>query len=89
MRRFVAKIGESNEPSLRLFHQLHFNEVGRSTVFKEVTLEVHVKDLQKELFDLKRGLEYSEYHTKWSEQSNLQNGEEICCEQGSVSLGSN
>ncbi len=64
MRRFVAKIGESNEPSLMLFHQLHFTEVGRSTVFKEVTLEVHVEDLQKELLELKRGLKYSEYHAK-------------------------
>ena len=64
IRRFVAKIGQSNEPSLMLFHQLHFTEVGRSIVFKEVTLEVHVEDLQTELFILKRGLEYSEYQTK-------------------------
>ncbi|BDA41817.1 N-acetyltransferase 9-like protein [Coccomyxa sp. Obi] len=63
IRRFVAKIGDSNEPSQKLFQQLHFKEVGRSTVFKEVTFEVHVKDLQKELFDLKGGLKYSKYHT--------------------------
>lgn len=41
--KFVAKIGESNAASLALFQRkLGFVEVGRSAVFKEVTLALPV-----------------------------------------------
>lgn len=38
--RFVAKIGEANLASVALFRGLGYVEVGRSEVFKEVTLEM-------------------------------------------------
>lgn len=41
--RFRAKIGESNESSLQLFQKLGYQEVSRSAVFKEVTLELPVE----------------------------------------------
>ncbi|KAJ8899289.1 hypothetical protein K2173_018263 [Erythroxylum novogranatense] len=42
IRVFRAKIGESNEASLHLFHKLGFKEVSYSEIFKEVTLELTV-----------------------------------------------
>ena len=39
---FVAKIGDANAPSLGLFASLGFQEVSRSDVFKEATLELRV-----------------------------------------------
>lgn len=41
-RRFVAKIGEDNGPSLALFRKLGYAEVGRSAVFREVTLAANL-----------------------------------------------
>jgi hypothetical protein len=38
--RFRAKIGEANAASQALFKRLGYVEVGRSEVFKEVTLEL-------------------------------------------------
>ncbi|KAK1269340.1 hypothetical protein QJS04_geneDACA005250 [Acorus gramineus] len=43
IQRFRAKIGESNVASLNLFQKLGFEEVSRSGIFKEVTLELEVK----------------------------------------------
>jgi L-amino acid N-acyltransferase YncA len=40
--RFRAKIGEVNSASLALFQKLGYKEVSRSSVFKEVTLELPV-----------------------------------------------
>lgn len=39
---FRAKIGFSNTGSLALFQKLGYLEVGRSEVFREVTLELHI-----------------------------------------------
>eukprot|EP00192_Tetraselmis_astigmatica_P020060 CAMPEP_0117684706 /NCGR_PEP_ID=MMETSP0804-20121206/21271_1 /TAXON_ID=1074897 /ORGANISM="Tetraselmis astigmatica, Strain CCMP880" /LENGTH=184 /DNA_ID=CAMNT_0005495773 /DNA_START=11 /DNA_END=561 /DNA_ORIENTATION=+ len=39
---FVVKIGEANAPSLSLFGTLGFEEVSRSEVFKEVTMQLQV-----------------------------------------------
>ena len=61
LRKYVAKIGDKNEASQRLFKQLHFKEVGRSTVFREITFSVQVSDLQRQLLELKKDLVYSEY----------------------------
>ncbi|KAH3863476.1 N-acetyltransferase 9-like protein isoform X3 [Dreissena polymorpha] len=44
IRRYTAKIGYSNETSLKMFSKLGFTEVSRSEVFKEVTLELRVMD---------------------------------------------
>ncbi|KAG8446332.1 hypothetical protein GDO86_013968 [Hymenochirus boettgeri] len=43
---FEAKIGQENVASVRLFHKLHFQEVSSSEVFKEVTLQWEVTDLE-------------------------------------------
>ena len=40
--KFRAKIGETNTPSLQLMKKLGYEEVSRSSVFKEVTLELPV-----------------------------------------------
>ncbi|WCJ37471.1 N-acetyltransferase 9-like protein [Euphorbia peplus] len=45
---FRAKIGDSNGKSLNLFHQLGFEEVSKSEIFKEVTLELPVTKLKHE-----------------------------------------
>lgn len=41
--KFRAKIGEANGPSLRLMAKLGFAEVSRSSIFKEITLELPVE----------------------------------------------
>jgi hypothetical protein len=42
INKFRAKIGETNTPSLQLMKKLGFVEVSRSSIFKEVTLELPV-----------------------------------------------
>ncbi|KAL8223750.1 hypothetical protein R6Q57_019225 [Mikania cordata] len=50
---FRAKIGDSNEASLRMFNKLGFKEVSHSEIFKEVTLELPVTiEKNKELLQL-------------------------------------
>ncbi|XP_068335483.1 GCN5-related N-acetyltransferase 9 [Pyrus communis] len=50
---FRAKIGEQNGASLSLFRKLGFEEISRSEIFKEVTLELHVtKDKHEELLQI-------------------------------------
>lgn len=41
--KFRAKIGETNAPSIQLMTKLGFAEVSRSSIFKEVTLELPVQ----------------------------------------------
>lgn len=41
--KFRAKIGETNAPSIQLMTKLGFEEVSRSSIFKEVTLELPVQ----------------------------------------------
>jgi RimJ/RimL family protein N-acetyltransferase len=40
VKKFRAKIGVANEPSIALFKKLGFTETGRSEIFKEVILEL-------------------------------------------------
>ena len=42
IHRFVAKIGDANDASQRLFKGLGFVELNRSTVFHEITFELCV-----------------------------------------------
>ncbi|KAM6163524.1 alpha/beta-tubulin-N-acetyltransferase 9 [Rhynchocyon petersi] len=44
LTRFEAKIGQGNEPSIRLFHKLHFEQVAVSSVFQEVTLRLAMSE---------------------------------------------
>lgn len=46
--KFRAKIGEDNSSSLQLFQKLGYQEISRSAVFKEVTLELAVEGDVKE-----------------------------------------
>ncbi|CAM8949756.1 unnamed protein product [Rhodiola kirilowii] len=47
---FRVKVGESNEASLSMFQKLGFEEVSRSAIFREVTMELSVaKPIFKEL----------------------------------------
>lgn len=41
--KFRAKIGEANAPSIALMNKLGYVEVSRSSIFKEVTLELPVE----------------------------------------------
>lgn len=41
--KFRAKIGQTNAPSIQLMIKLGFAEVSRSSIFKEVTLELPVE----------------------------------------------
>ncbi|XP_012588589.1 PREDICTED: N-acetyltransferase 9 isoform X3 [Condylura cristata] len=45
---FEAKIGQDNEPSLRMFQKLHFEQVAVSSVFREVTLRLTVSQPQRQ-----------------------------------------
>lgn len=60
--RFRAKIGFANAGSLALFRKLGFAEVGRSEVFKEATLELHIGEVNagvyREEWGRARTLEY-------------------------------
>ncbi|CAH3037067.1 unnamed protein product [Porites lobata] len=44
IQKYEAKIGCSNDASLRLFNKIGFTEVSVSEVFKEVTLEMNVTE---------------------------------------------
>ncbi|XP_037664497.1 N-acetyltransferase 9 isoform X2 [Choloepus didactylus] len=40
LTKFEAKIGQGNEPSIRMFQKLHFEQVAVSSIFQEVTLRL-------------------------------------------------
>ncbi|XP_028691328.2 alpha/beta-tubulin-N-acetyltransferase 9 isoform X4 [Macaca mulatta] len=44
LTKFEAKIGQENEPSIRMFQKLHFEQVAASSVFQEVTLRLTVSE---------------------------------------------
>ncbi|KAH6781023.1 Acyl-CoA N-acyltransferases superfamily protein [Perilla frutescens var. hirtella] len=48
IHNFRAKIGESNEASLNLFKKLGFMETSCSEIFKEVTLELAIRESKRE-----------------------------------------
>nr|XP_053629231.1 alpha/beta-tubulin-N-acetyltransferase 9-like isoform X2 [Cherax quadricarinatus]XP_053629232.1 alpha/beta-tubulin-N-acetyltransferase 9-like isoform X2 [Cherax quadricarinatus]XP_053629233.1 alpha/beta-tubulin-N-acetyltransferase 9-like isoform X2 [Cherax quadricarinatus] len=47
IKRYQVKIGFSNTPSINMFRKMHFNEVGKSDIFQEVTLEVQANEKWK------------------------------------------
>ncbi|ESO85790.1 hypothetical protein LOTGIDRAFT_195719 [Lottia gigantea] len=47
VNKFVAKIGYGNQPSQGMFKKLGFEEVSRSDVFEEVTMELYLTDEDK------------------------------------------
>jgi RimJ/RimL family protein N-acetyltransferase len=62
LTKFRAKIGEANAASLALFSKLGYQEVSRSSVFKEVTLELPVEGaVQQELLQLAEAVQLEAY----------------------------
>ncbi|KAM5309850.1 alpha/beta-tubulin-N-acetyltransferase 9 isoform 2-T7 [Glossophaga mutica] len=47
LTKFEAKIGQGNEPSLRMFQKLHFEQVAVSSVFQEVTLRLTMSEPER------------------------------------------
>ncbi|KAL1779533.1 N-acetyltransferase 9 [Sigmodon hispidus] len=48
LTKFEAKIGQENEPSIRMFQKLHFKQVAVSTVFQEVTLRLAMSEAERQ-----------------------------------------
>uniref|UniRef100_A0A5F9CXR6 Alpha/beta-tubulin-N-acetyltransferase 9 n=1 Tax=Oryctolagus cuniculus TaxID=9986 RepID=A0A5F9CXR6_RABIT len=48
LTKFEAKIGQGNEPSLKLFRKLHFEPVAVSSVFQEVTLRLTMSACERQ-----------------------------------------
>ncbi|XP_057631169.1 alpha/beta-tubulin-N-acetyltransferase 9 isoform X1 [Chionomys nivalis] len=48
LTKFEAKIGQENEPSIRMFQKLHFKQVAVSSVFQEVTLRLAVSKAERQ-----------------------------------------
>lgn len=62
MKRFTAKIGMDNTPSLSMFKSIGFSEISKSEVFNEITLELSVHDdFMKHLHDRTKLLQILNY----------------------------
>ncbi|XP_006145906.1 N-acetyltransferase 9 isoform X1 [Tupaia chinensis] len=48
LTKFEAKIGQENEPSIRMFQKLHFEQVAVSSIFQEVTLRLTVSQAERQ-----------------------------------------
>ncbi|EHB10803.1 N-acetyltransferase 9 [Heterocephalus glaber] len=48
LTKFEAKIGQGNEPSIRMFQKLHFEQVAVSSVFQEMTLRLTVSEPERQ-----------------------------------------
>ncbi|XP_036078318.1 N-acetyltransferase 9 isoform X2 [Rousettus aegyptiacus] len=48
LTKFEAKIGQGNEPSIRMFQKLHFEQVAVSSVFQEVTLRLTMSEPERQ-----------------------------------------
>ncbi|XP_022093664.1 N-acetyltransferase 9-like protein isoform X2 [Acanthaster planci] len=65
VRRFIAKIGLQNQPSLALFKKLGFKQESVSEVFQEVTLQLEVTEEVQHSLNLQTNhMKYRDYKTK-------------------------
>ncbi|XP_019655857.2 N-acetyltransferase 9 isoform X3 [Ailuropoda melanoleuca] len=48
LTKFEAKIGQGNEPSIRMFRKLHFEQVAVNSVFQEVTLRLTMNEHERQ-----------------------------------------
>ncbi|XP_032312798.1 N-acetyltransferase 9 isoform X1 [Camelus ferus] len=48
LTKFEAKIGQGNEPSIRMFQKLHFEQVAVNSVFQEVTLRLTMSEPERQ-----------------------------------------
>ncbi|KAM4844010.1 alpha/beta-tubulin-N-acetyltransferase 9 isoform 3-T3 [Thomomys bottae] len=65
---FEAKIGQGNEPSIRMFQKLHFEQVSVSSVFQEVTLRLTMTESERQwLLEKTSYVEEKPYRDKLAE----------------------
>ncbi|KAM4823755.1 alpha/beta-tubulin-N-acetyltransferase 9 isoform X3 [Urocitellus parryii] len=48
LTKFEAKIGQGNEPSIRMFQKLHFKQVAVSSIFQEVTFRLTMSETERQ-----------------------------------------
>nr|XP_020015146.1 N-acetyltransferase 9 [Castor canadensis] len=48
LTRFEAKIGQGNEPSIRMFQKLHFEQVAVNSIFQEVTFRLTMNESEQQ-----------------------------------------
>ncbi|XP_027811571.2 alpha/beta-tubulin-N-acetyltransferase 9 isoform X4 [Marmota flaviventris] len=48
LTKFEAKIGQGNEPSIRMFQKLHFKQVAVSSIFQEVTFRLTMSEAEQQ-----------------------------------------
>ncbi|KAG3268545.1 N-acetyltransferase 9 (putative), transcript variant X3 [Ictidomys tridecemlineatus] len=48
LTKFEAKIGQGNEPSIRMFQKLHFKQVAVSSIFQEVTFRLTMSEAERQ-----------------------------------------
>ncbi|XP_057573223.1 alpha/beta-tubulin-N-acetyltransferase 9 isoform X4 [Hippopotamus amphibius kiboko] len=69
LTKFEAKIGQGNEPSIRMFRKLHFEQVAVSSVFQEVTLRLKMTEPERQwLFEQTSHVEEQPYRDGASER---------------------
>ncbi|XP_055379831.1 alpha/beta-tubulin-N-acetyltransferase 9 isoform X1 [Condylostylus longicornis] len=61
LNKFVAKINENNENSIYMFKKMNFNEISRSEIFHEVTLERKVDETWTTWLDSQVDLQIESY----------------------------
>ncbi|KAK5575140.1 hypothetical protein RB653_010396 [Dictyostelium firmibasis] len=52
-KKYIVKIGESNQPSIQMFNSMNFKQIGDVNVFKEILLEFENGDNNTNLLNLK------------------------------------
>ena len=68
LTKFEAKIGQENEPSIRMFQKLHFKQVAMSNVFQEVTLRLAVSEPERKwILEQTSHMEERPYRTRKAE----------------------
>ncbi|XP_004432779.1 PREDICTED: N-acetyltransferase 9 isoform X1 [Ceratotherium simum simum] len=68
LNKFEAKIGQGNEPSIRMFQKLHFEQLAVSTVFQEVTFRLMMSEPEQQwLLQQTSHVEEKPYRDRWLE----------------------
>ncbi|XP_058417522.1 alpha/beta-tubulin-N-acetyltransferase 9 isoform X3 [Diceros bicornis minor] len=68
LTKFEAKIGQGNEPSIRMFQKLHFEQLAVSTVFQEVTFRLMMSEPERQwLLQQTSHVEEKPYRDRWLE----------------------
>ncbi|KAN0026263.1 hypothetical protein ACTFIV_007247 [Dictyostelium citrinum] len=57
-KKYIVKIGESNQPSIQMFKSMNFKQIGDANVFKEILLEFQNGDNNINLLNLKNNSYY-------------------------------